>query len=88
MVTKMPIEKLSGEFIREYTKALVDVKKFFEEHSENMKYQKLYSCKGITAVLNALVEYREELRETGTVDNLIVVKDKKNIDIRKRENEK
>lgn len=75
----MPIEKLSGEFIRGYTKVLVDVQNFFESHSETMKYYKLYSYKGILAVLSALIQHREELRETGTVDDLIVKKDKKNI---------
>lgn len=76
--------KLSGDYNRGYTKALIDVQNFFESHSEAMKYNKLYSCKGISAVLSALIQNHEEFRETGTVDDLIVKKDKKNIIIRKK----
>lgn len=79
--------KLNGDYNRGYTKALLDVKNFFEEHSEAMKYNKLYSHKGISAVLSALIQNHEELRETGTVDNSIVEKDKKSIIICKAKNE-
>lgn len=87
MVTKMPIEKLNGEFIRGYTKALIDVQNFLESHSEAMKYNKPYSHKGISAVLSALIQNHEELRETGEVDDLIVKKDKKNIIVCKAKSE-
>ena len=40
--------------------------------------------KGISAVLSALIQNHEEFRETGTVDDLIVKKDKKDIVIRKK----
>ena len=76
--------KLSGGYNRGYTKALIDVQNFLESHSEAMKYNKLYSHKGISAVLSALIQNREELREAGTVGNLIVEKDNKNIIIRKK----
>jgi hypothetical protein len=71
--------KLNGDYNRGYAKALIDVQNFLESHSEAMKYNKLYSHKGISAVLSALIQNREELRETGTVDDLIAKKDKKNI---------
>lgn len=76
--------KLSGDYNRGYTKALIDVQNFFESHSEAMKYNKLYSHKGISAILSALIQNREELGETGEIDDLIVKKDKKNIIIRKK----
>ena len=76
--------KLNGDYNRGYTKALIDVQNFLESHSEAMKYNKLYSYKGISAILVALIQNHEELRETGTVDNLIVEKDNKNIIIRKK----
>ena len=69
--------KLSGDYNRGYTKALIDVQNFFESYSEAMKYNKLYSHKGISAVLSALIQNHEEFRETGEVDDLIVKKDKK-----------
>lgn len=51
-----------------YTKALVDVLNWFEGHSEDLKYHKLFNCKGVIAVLKALVEHREELRVTGNAE--------------------
>lgn len=48
-----------------YTKALVDVLNWFEGHSEDLKYHKMFNCKSVIAILKALVEHREELRTTG-----------------------
>lgn len=62
-----------------YTKALLDVQHFFEMYSENLKFQKLYSEKGVTAIIKFLIENREELRETGMIENFVVHKDKKSI---------
>ena len=56
-----------------YTKALLDVQEWFRNHSLTMRYNRLYNEKGVNAILAALVENREELRETGSV-NLIVNK--------------
>ena len=53
-----------------YLKALLDVKSFFENHSECLKFNRLFNQKGVMKVLNALIENREELLETGDVANL------------------
>lgn len=50
-----------------YTKALLDVVNWFKNHSESLKYCKLYKREGIEKVLDALLENRAELRETGDV---------------------
>nr|DAH18447.1 MAG TPA: hypothetical protein [Caudoviricetes sp.] len=54
-----------------YFKALFDVRTFFESHSQSLKFSRLYNQKGVMQVLDALIENREELRETGDVANLI-----------------
>lgn len=48
-----------------YTKALLDVQNFFSNHSDSLKFCKLYNQKGVMKVLSALIEHREELRTTG-----------------------
>lgn len=60
-----------------YTKALLDVQHFFESYSEALKYHKLYNIKGIKKVMDFLVANRQELKETGTIEDIIVTKDKK-----------
>lgn len=54
-----------------YFKALLDVRSFFENHSQSLKFSRLYNQKGVMQVLDALIKNREELRETGDVENLI-----------------
>lgn len=78
------IERLNGDFNRGYTKALIDTRNFFEGHSESMAGSRLYSRKGIQAVLNCLAENKAELRETGDIQDLIVRKDGKYPVIEKR----
>ena len=59
-----------------YTKALIDVVNWFENHSIAMRYNKLYNRQCVEKLLNALLENRAELRETGDV-NLVWSKEKK-----------
>lgn len=51
-----------------YTKALLDVVNWFKNHSESLKYHKLYKLECIEKLLDALLENRAELRETGDVE--------------------
>lgn len=53
-----------------YTKALLDVKSFFEQNSYTLKECRLYNQKGVIKVLEALIKSRKELRETGSVKSL------------------
>ena len=51
-----------------YTKALLDVQAYIKDHSDMMKLLKLYNRKGIEKLIDALVNNRAELRNTGTVN--------------------
>lgn len=62
-----------------YFKALLDVRTFFESHSQSLKFSRLYNQKGVMQVLDALIKNREELRETGDVENLIYNTERKEI---------
>lgn len=50
-----------------YFKALLDEENWFSEHSDNLKYYKMYNAKTIPKVLHALVDGRESLMKTGDV---------------------
>lgn len=54
-----------------YTKALIDVKNYFEGHTDILSWNHMWNRKGVLQVLNALIEHREELRETGDA-NLVM----------------
>ena len=75
---------LNGMYNKGYTKALLDVKNFFEYHSDSIKYNKLYKYNGIMAILSALLEYRDELRDMGSIEDLIIKKDKDSITLIKK----
>ena len=51
-----------------YTKALLDVQAYIKNHSDVLKFCKLYNRKGIEKLIDALVDNRAELRNTGTVN--------------------
>lgn len=77
------MDKLNGDFNRGYTTALVNVLSFFDEHSDALKANRMYNQKGVHAVLDFLLKNREELCENGTIENVIVSRDKNAIVIRK-----
>lgn len=77
------MDKLNGDFNRGYTTALANVLSFFDEHSDALKANRMYNQKGVHAVLDFLLKNREELRENGTIENVIVSRDKNAIVIRK-----
>lgn len=70
------MEKLNGEYIKGYTKGLLDVMNFFDEHSDALKVNKCYNQKDVHKILRFLLDNRNELRETGTIDNIIITNDK------------
>lgn len=78
------MDKLDGLFIRGYTKALLDVQNFFESHSEALSTYKLFNKNGVTAILKFLIENRDELREYGNIEEILVRKEPKKIIITKR----
>lgn len=74
---------MDGRYNAGYCKALIDVKNFFEDHSEAMKSCCLNNQKGISALLKFILENHEELRETGDIENVIVYRQQKKITIKK-----
>lgn len=78
------MDKLGGLFIRGYTKALLDAQNFFEGHSEALSTYKLFNKNGVTAILKFLIENRDELREYGNIEEILVRKEPKKIIITKR----
>ena len=77
------MDKLDGRYNAGYIKALIDIKDFFEDHSEAMKLYHLNNQKGISALLKFILENHEELRETGTIENTIVSRQQNKIVIKK-----
>lgn len=77
------MDKLDGQYNAGYIKALIDVKNFFEDHSEAMKACRLNNQKGISALLKFILENHEELRETGDIENVIVYRQHNKILIKK-----
>lgn len=62
---------MTDSYIGGYTKAILDVANWFENHTEALKHERLYNAKGIRKVLSALLDNRAELRETGDVKLVI-----------------
>lgn len=79
------MDKLNGDYIRGYTKALLDVKSFFENYTDVLKVYKLFNESGIIALLEFIVNNREELRECGDISEIFVNKSGKRIKIIKKE---
>lgn len=71
-------EKISGDYNRGYTAALIHVCNFFDGHSDALKLNKMYNSKDIHDILRFLLDNREELRETGNIADIIVKKNGKN----------
>jgi hypothetical protein len=70
-------------FKQGYDKALLDVKNYFERHSIAMKQNKMYNQKGINALLQAMLDNIEIMREEGefieftkTIDGKVVLSKK------------
>ena len=58
------IEKLSGEYIRGYTKAIQDVTKIFEYIIPDLKHHHLnLNNKRCLRLLQVILEHREKLRD-------------------------
>ena len=77
------MDNLNGDYIRGYTTALINVLKFLDDHSEAMKVNKMYNQNCVRAVLNFLLENKEEMRETGTIEDIVVSKEKNKVIIKK-----
>lgn len=71
-----------------YAKALLDVKEWFDNHSQTLRCNRLYNEKGIRNVFWALLENREELRDTGDVELIVDKKTKKIRRMPKQEDER
>jgi len=62
---------MQDTFTGGYTKALLDVARWFEDHDGNLRMCRAYNSKSVRSALKALIECREELRTTGGCVSLI-----------------
>ena len=62
------LSNYTNGYIAGYTKALLDVQEYIKSHSGALKKAKLYNSRAIEKLIDALVENRVEMRETGTVN--------------------
>ena len=65
------IQRLRSDYIKGYTKALIDVKSFIEKNELTVKKARLTGYNGMLKLLDTLIAGRDELRETG--DLLIAI---------------
>lgn len=68
------IEKLSGDYIRGYTKALLDLKDIVEYVNNDLSYHhKKWNHKLLNSLLDCCIDNRENLRESqsGLSDSFI-----------------
>ena len=66
-----------------YTKALLDVLRWFEEHDDYLKWYRCYNSKSVLSILRSLVECRAELRDTGGCKSLVLNEETKEFRPRK-----
>ena len=59
-----------------YFKALVDVKNWFDQHSETLKCNKMYNKKGISLMLNAFLNNMDTFMKYADFTEFIVNTDK------------
>lgn len=65
-----------------YTKALLDVRDFFEYHNNTLKHNRMYNSKMIFIVLNGLINARHKMMEIGGRDlTMRLSKDRKELSL-------
>ena len=75
------IKPLQDNFLyrQGYFKALLDVKNYFEKHSESLKHNKMYNAKKIPLLLQAFIDNADEMIMWGDEIELMLSKDGKNV---------
>lgn len=75
------IKPLQDNFLyrQGYIKALLDVKNYFDKHSDALKYNKMYNSKKIPLLLQAFVENADEMIMWGEDIDLMLSKDGKSV---------
>ena len=53
------------DYAHGYHKALIDVKNWFDSHSEAIKFNRLYNQKGITAILSVMEMNADSMQKYG-----------------------
>ena len=67
----------SFDFRRGYFQALLDVKNYFDNHSESLKIHKMYNSKKIPILLQAFIDNREKMMLEGDMVEIIIKPDEK-----------
>lgn len=62
-----------------YFKALVDVKNYFDSHSDVLKHLRMYSSKKIPLLLDAFIRYHEKMIIVGDQIDLKLTADGKKV---------
>ena len=75
------IKPLQDNFLyrQGYFKALLDVKNYFDEHSESLKHLKMYNSKKIPLLLQAFIDNADEMIMWGDEIELELSKDGKRV---------
>lgn len=75
------IKPLQDNFLyrQGYIKALLDVKNYFDKHSDALKYNKMYNSKKIPLLLQAFVENADEMIMWGEDIELMLSNDGKSV---------
>ena len=75
------IKPLQDNFLyrQGYFKALLDVKNYFDKHSESLKHNKMYNSKKIPLLLQAFFDNADEMIMWGDNIDLRVSKDGKRV---------
>lgn len=67
----------SFEFQNGYFQALLDVKNWFDTHSDSLKLFKMYNSKKIPLILQAFIDNREQMMLEGDTIELTIKDGKK-----------
>lgn len=75
------IKPLQDNFLyrQGYFKALLDVKNYFDTHSESLKYLKMYNSKKLPLLLQAFIDNADEMMMWGEDIDLKLSKDGKRV---------
>ena len=71
-----------------YTKALLDLKGWIENHSDIMKYSKMFNQKKIISLIQGFIDNRDLVIKYGDMTELVITKEGKIISLEEYERTK
>lgn len=70
---------MNFDYEQGYFKALVDVKNYFDSHSDTLKHLRMYNSKKIPLLLDAFIRYHEKMIKVGDAIDLKLTADRKKV---------